>query len=210
MTTFDWTSLGYAAPAEAPRELMDNAAFKKSPFTGAIQKLNRTSFWAMTATWRLTAGERADVLSFLLKLQRGDDSVLMPYWGHAQRGAFGGSPVVNGAGQTGSTVAINGASSTITNWVRAGDWLTFGTTHQQAYMVTDDANSDGGGAVSVNIIPPLLQSPTSGEAVATAAEAGSLVSFKCTNVNQWNDQLVGANSLFTPITADFVQDVLQT
>ncbi len=71
------------------------------------------------------------------------------------KGAYGGSPLVAGAAQTGATINLDAASTGITNWARAGDLVTFaGIT--LVYEVTANTNSDGGGLVALPIDPPIF------------------------------------------------------
>ena len=86
------------------------------------------------------------------------------------KGAYGGSPLVAGADQTGATINLDAASATITNWARAGDLVTFaGIT--LVYEVTADTNSDGGGLVALPIDPPIFvgSSPGNNAVLTTTA-----------------------------------------
>lgn len=85
--------------------------------------------------------------------------VQVPYW-HNRTGVGGGSPLVNGADQTGSNLVIDGASSSITNWLRAGDMIEV-TGGVVIYDVTGNVNTDGGGNATIPINPPIFsgQSP---------------------------------------------------
>ena len=71
------------------------------------------------------------------------------------KGTYGGSPLVAGADQTGSTINLDAASTGITNWHRAGDLVTFANI-TPTYEVTADGNSDGGGLVALPISPPIF------------------------------------------------------
>lgn len=84
------------------------------------------------------------------------------------KGAYGGSPLVAGADQTGSTINLDGASNTITNWSRAGDLVTFANI-TPVYEVTADTDSDGGGLVALPITPPIFSggSPADNAVVTT-------------------------------------------
>ena len=86
-------------------------------------------------------------------------------------GALGGTPAVNGAGQTGTTLNINGVSNNITNYFNAGDVIQIGsgstgvygvnpqsrisTGRLQDFTVVANASSNGSGQVSVNIFPAI-------------------------------------------------------
>jgi hypothetical protein len=84
----------------------------------------------------------------------------------ANYGNGGGSPLVAGADQTGSTIDIDGASSSITNWLRRGDIIQFNS-DQLIYDVTAAVNTDGGGAATIPINPPIFagQSPPNNDPV---------------------------------------------
>lgn len=89
-------------------------------------------------------------------------------------GAQGGTPTVNGAGQTGSSLITQAWSNSITGVLKKGDVFTIGTgstgvfavnpqnyrstTQLQQFVVTADCNSSGGGAVTIPIYPPIVTS----------------------------------------------------
>lgn len=91
-------------------------------------------------------------------------------------GALGGTPLVNGANQTGSSIITNGWTASISNILRQGDILTFGTDVYgvkvqtasedgavstgvlQQFVVTEDVDSDGDGAATIPISPSITTS----------------------------------------------------
>lgn len=114
-------------------------------------------------------------------------------------GALGGSPVVNGASQTGSSLVINGATASVTGWAKKGDVFTVGTgangsfavnpqnyrstTQLQQFVVTADASSDGSGNVTLSIYPPIVtsgayqtvtQAPVNGQALTFVGAANTV------------------------------------
>lgn len=116
-------------------------------------------------------------------------------------GALGGVPLTNGTTADGATsVAINGASNTITGYFKAGDVIQFAgvyavnpQTKQSTgkladFVVTADANSNGTGQVTVSISPAIIASgayqnvtavPASGAAVTTFGHASSYAGIQC-------------------------------
>lgn len=77
-----------------------------------------------------------------------------------------GSPVVNGAGQTGASLATNGWTISIANILRAGDIIKVaGLKH--VLDVTADATSSISGQVTLAINPPIWSggSPANGAAI---------------------------------------------
>lgn len=76
----------------------------------------------------------------------------LPGAGLPPNGAGGGSPLVQGASQSGTTLVTDGWSPSVTNVVRAGDVIRIaGLT--PLYRITADASSDGGGVASLSISP---------------------------------------------------------
>lgn len=96
-------------------------------------------------------------------------------------GAKGGTPLVNGAAQhsnaspqaNSQSLVIDGASNSITGWAKAGDVITIagvyaingGTrqayTYLKQFTVLADADSSGGGAVTLTISPAIVSDTAS-------------------------------------------------
>lgn len=77
------------------------------------------------------------------------------------RGAATGTPLVNGATQTGKTLVTDGwAINTLQ--MRIGDIFKL-TGSPKVYMVTQEATSDGSGNLTLNFRPGLIVSPADGE-----------------------------------------------
>jgi hypothetical protein len=78
-------------------------------------------------------------------------------------GTQGGVPVVNGAGQTGSSLVTNGWTASINNILRAGDIITIAGVHRinpltrqstgdlRQFVLLANVNSDGGGNATLSI-----------------------------------------------------------
>ena len=79
------------------------------------------------------------------------------------RGTATGTPLVNGASQTGTSIITDGWDNSIST-LATGDILKFAG-HNKVYMVTDDATSDGAGNSTIQIRPPLMESPGDNEAI---------------------------------------------
>lgn len=88
-----------------------------------------------------------------------------PYW-HVRNGVGGGTVLVNGAGQTGSILNVDGATASVTNWLRQGDIIQVNGC-PVIIDVTADTNSIGGGLAALPISPPIFvgQSPADNAAV---------------------------------------------
>jgi len=120
--------------------------------------------------------DAASVKAFLADLQGQYGTFLYgdpDYLAVGARGSLGGTPLVNGAGQTGNTLAIDGASLSVTNWIRKGDYFQLGTgTSARLYMITEDANSNGSGEVTLTFQPALRSSPADNQAVTITGAKG--------------------------------------
>ncbi len=84
------------------------------------------------------------------------------------------APLVNGADQTGNTLAIDGAPTSETNYFKAGDFFQLGSNDSTAriYMVLQDSNTDGSGEVTLDIWPDLYSSPANNATVTVSDPRG--------------------------------------
>lgn len=129
--------------------------------------------WLVRASWSQMERDYWAKLQSFLHVQRGQYETftwVLPVHS-VPRGSIGGTPLVNNASgyAVGSTsIVLDGASTSVTNWLRAGDKLKFGG-HAKVYEQTADVNSSGGGAVTLTIWPPLLSAVADNEAVTVTA-----------------------------------------
>ncbi len=85
-------------------------------------------------------------------------------------GAYAGTPVVNGGGQTGSSIVTNGWTASITGLLNIGDKFTLSGVYAvnpitkvnlpnlRNFVVTSVTNSDGSGNATIGIYPPITTS----------------------------------------------------
>lgn len=97
-------------------------------------------------------------------------------------GAHGGTPLTNGAGQTGSTLVTDGWSTGVTGLLKAGDVFTIAGVYEinpqsyestgrlQHFVVQSDTDSDGSGNASISISPSI----NDGSLTTTDAEGNTL------------------------------------
>ena len=95
---------------------------------------------------------------------------------HYNRGAGGGSPLIVGAGQVGASILTDGwpVSAAV---LAAGDLVRFDL-DSKVYMVTADISSNGSGAATLTIWPPLMKSPADNAAI-TLHTAAAPLSWTC-------------------------------
>lgn len=106
-------------------------------------------------------------------------------------GAFGGTPVVNGAGQSGSQIVTNGWTASVTALLNVGDVMTFAGVHNvnpqpsaigfistgslQNFVITAITNSDSGGNATLNISPAITTSGAYQNVDAAPANGAAIV-----------------------------------
>src|SRR6185295_15132317 len=112
-------------------------------------------------------------------------------------GPLGGAPTVNGAGQTGSSLVTQAWTAAAALRLRKGDVFTVAnvfavnpqnyrsTTQLQQFVVTADTSSDGAGAATIPIYPPIITSGAFQTVDSSPANAAALT-------------IVGAANTVTP------------
>lgn len=154
---------------------VSGVAVSESPFTGAQQVYAQPrELWA--ADLSLPPMDRADaeawVAWFLALNGREGTFLLGDPRNVSPRGTWAGSsPLVNGAGQTGKTLAIDGLSAGAT--VKAGDWFQLGSgASSRLHKVAQDATANGAGQVTLDLWPRLRASPADNAALTLASPQG--------------------------------------
>jgi len=151
-------------------------ALSQSGFTLAQQVVRHAGQrWEADVTMPpLERAEAAQFDGFLLKLDgRKGTFTFTPPDAALPRGAIGGTPVVDGASQTGAELAIRGATTNVTGWLLAGDFIQLGSASTtRLHKVVSDANTDGSGNVTLDIWPNLRSSPADGATVIVSGASG--------------------------------------
>jgi hypothetical protein len=167
MPTVNFPTLTQAAPTNLEFGLVSNTQTFVSPLSGQVQTLELPG-----ARWRasfsfenLSDADAATLQAFLVSLR--GQSGRFYLWNFARstpRGVATGTPVVSGAGQTGSTLTTSGWTASVTGILKAGDFI---GVNGELKMVTADVNSTAGGLATLSIEPPLRASPANGAAITT-------------------------------------------
>lgn len=105
-------------------------------------------------------------------------------------GTLGGTPAVNGAGQTGTVLNLNGVTASITNYFNAGDVIQIGSGATGVYQVNpqsrlssgrlqdfsvlSNASSNSSGQVTVNLSTPITPAGQA-QTVSQSPPTGALV-----------------------------------
>jgi len=147
-------------------------AMSMSPFTYKQQIHNHSGQrWEVEVT--LPPMQRADAeqwLAWLLSLNGMEGTFLMgDPLGATARGSLGGTPVVNGANQTGQSLTIDGCTPSVTGWLKAGDYIQLGSDSTSTlHKVLVDVNTDTGGAADIDIFPAMRTAPEDGSTVTVS------------------------------------------
>ena len=124
-------------------------------------------FWKMTAVYPpMTRSDFAPIWAFIISQRGGYDTftVSPPVVGTGQ-GPGGGTPLINGASQTGRSVVTDGWPTGATLTVlKAGDFVKFAN-HSKVYMLTADLVCDTNGDATMAIEPALITSPATDSAI---------------------------------------------
>lgn len=147
-----------------------------SPFTAKQQVYKYPGqFWQADIT--LPPMKRVDAeywISFLLKLGGSYGTFLLgdPN-GATARGVATGTPLVNGASQTGNELVTDGWTNSTTGILKAGDYIQLGSgSSAQLYKVLDDVNSDGSGNATLTIYPDLRSAPSDNATITVSNAKG--------------------------------------
>lgn len=164
-------------------------ASSMSPFTGDVE-VQQHDGQRWHATLNYPPLERADaerLISFLLKLDGMYGTFTMtPPGASAPRGTAAGTPLVNGAGQSGTDLVTDGWNTSEAVLLE-GDYLQLGTgLTARLHKVLDDVTSDGSGDATVSLWPRIKTSapPADNAAIVTSSPVGLFRLAE--NRNDWN------------------------
>ena len=149
-------------------------------------------FWKMTATFPpMTRAQFAPIYAFVVK-QRGryESFTIVPAVISTGQGSPAGTPLVDGASQTGRSLVTDGWNASIAIF-KAGDFLKIAG-NDKCYMVTADVSSDGSGDATIAIEPALVASPAD-----DAAITHSSVSFTVALTSGIQEFSTGTSGLFS-------------
>lgn len=138
----------------------------ESPFTFA-QQVYRHQGQGWEADISLSNMKREDAeawVSFLLRLRGqygtfllGDPNGVTP---RGSASTTAGAPVVKGASQTGDYLNIDGLPTSVTGYLKAGDYVQLGSgSTATLHKVLEDVNSDASGNATLNLFPAIRTAP---------------------------------------------------
>jgi len=198
MTTYSFPSI---TPSSSTFELVTNTRTYRSPLTNAVQTVGRRgSLWRATLQFNnLTGADRAAMQAFVTKLNGQEHRFNLHDHSFTRRGTGGGTLRVNGANQSGASLVCDGATASVTNYLREGDYVSFGN---ELHLITADSNSDGSGNVTLSIAPPIRKSPADDTAIDYTSPVSGV--FMLASPASWSNQ----PGVFSSFSIEAIEDVL--
>lgn len=157
------------SPAKVTLSFASAVALSQSQFSFAqqVQQFDGMAWLAEISYPPMTRADgAADMMAFLLKLNGRQGTFLLgDQTAGTPRGAATGTPLVNGANQTGQSLVTDGWTNSTTNILRAGDYISIG---QRMYFILNDVNSNGSGQATLDVWPQIRDLPGDNSPIVTA------------------------------------------
>ena len=159
-----------------------------SPFTFQQQVINHAGRrWEIDVNLRPMRHSDARIwIAWLAKLDGALNTFTMSDpLGCTPQGSAGGTPRVNGSSQTGSSLNIDGCTTSTTNWLKAGDYIQLGTgADARLFMVKDNVNTNSSGQATLSLWPNITTAPANNQSVIVSnPQAAFRLS---SNVSTWS------------------------
>lgn len=170
--TFPLTIPSVTSAARIELYANTSVGISTSPFTFSSQRqIYSGQYWELAVTLpNMARAEAEEWIAFLLKLNGPQGNFLMgDPLGYVARGIATGSPVVNGANQTGQELITDGWTINKTGILKAGDYIQIS---YRLYKVLQDVDSDGSGNATLDIWPTLRESPADNAVITTSNTKG--------------------------------------
>jgi len=98
---------------------------------------------------------------------------LFPYTARGSAATAAGTPLVNGAGQIGQTLLIDGAPNSVTGYLKAGDFIQRGAgASATLHKVLTDVNSNGSGACTLELWPEMRTAVADNDPIVVSTPQG--------------------------------------
>lgn len=183
---------------------ISNIGMNISPFSLKEQKYDwLNGRWAGSVTFRpVTHAQAGQLKAFVTDLNGVNGTFLYGDPDTIARGNVGTiySALVNGAGQTGDVLNVDGLPINVTNAFLAGDYFQLGTgTGARLYMITANASTNASGQATLNFWPRLRVSPADNQAVIQTNPRGTFRLMQ--NDNEWTSNF----SALSTVTISFIE-----
>lgn len=184
--------LSFPANVGGPAQIMISSenvvSTSISPFSFAEQTyVHPGQRWTASITLPPMKRERAEPwITFLMSLYGRKGYFLLSDPNAASpQGAVSGTVLVNGAGQSGSYLVVDGLTANLVNAFKAGDYIQLGTgASARLHKVLTNASANSLGSATLDIWPNLRSIPADNDPVTYLSASGL---FRLTNnVTSWN------------------------
>lgn len=152
-------------------------ATSQSPFSYKRQVLTYPGQrWAVDASIPMLNRDSADIWrAFFTRLNGGEHTFLLgDPLSSTPKGEGGGTPLMDGGATVGtSTLSIDGASISQTDWLMAGDYIQLGSgENARLYMVVSDVDTTITGKANIPIWPSLQIAPSDNDPLTVSGAQG--------------------------------------
>lgn len=165
MSILSWPTLSRSGPPELMWGLQSNTQTFESPLSRAVQTMEMPGArWVVSFTLpSLNAADAAAMRAFLARLRGEAGRFYLHNMSQTRpRGIATGTPLVAGAGQSGTSLTTDGWTPSQAGILKAGDFIGL---NGELKMVVADCDSDATGAATVVFEPPLRSSPADNAAI---------------------------------------------
>ena len=197
MTTYSFPAI---IPNSSALNLVSNTKVMTSPFSGSTQTASRSGTrWHLQMVFKNLSGANRRTLQGFMAQMDGQGHRMSVYdHSHSYGGTGNGSPLVNGASQTGNSVITDGwANSEIV--MLQGDEFGLGG---ELKMCTADVTSDGAGNATISFVPEIHTAPATNSAITISNPTG--IFMLLAPENGWTN----VPGVFSDMTIDVIEDVL--
>ena len=176
MTTYPITFPSHTGVRSIDLRAINAIIYEMSPFT-FVGQAQASSGQMWQADVSLPPMKRADAeqwIAWLVSLrgQYGTFNMGDPV-GCALLGAGGGTPIVNGASQTGEALIIDGCTASVTGWLKAGDYVQLGAAGTATlHKVLADVNTNASGQTTLSLWPYIRSAPADNATVVISNTVG--------------------------------------
>lgn len=159
-------------------EYTANDAVMRSPLSGFVQTSGRGQgdYWRYRGVFHNLTTVNANLLrAFLVRLGGRQHRFTIHDHDHTQQGLLAGTPLVDGASQTGTTLNTKGWTPGTT--IKAGDYCAFlnGNGRQELKMVMADVTADTAGLMALEVRPSIHASPADEASLDVTAPVGTFM-----------------------------------
>lgn len=214
------TVYAYDGPTPTRRNLqyVPNTSVSPSRLNSVIQTNTRPGeHWRLQLVWEnLKQDDYHDLLGWLVRLNGSEHRAEFTFdssLGYSGRGSRGGTPLVNGASQTGASIDVDGLPVSTSNWLRRGDlfsiaYVAANPDYRPLFMVTANVDTNGSGEATIPMRPALRFSPEDNEQILLSDSnvAGHFIMTSPVDF-PLNARIADDDAPLSTITAEFIEDV---